>query len=669
MRVVLFGSVLCCAKGGAPAPADIEWAQYSGDPTGTRYSPALQVNRRNVPHLREVWRISLGDSSRHSVTAATALRRSRGPLCARCRPNARRFESTPLMWNGTLYATSVTGKVYALDPVTGRTRWMFDPGVDTNLQYPEGLTSRGLSSWSDPVSLGTSCRRRLFVTTVDARILALDADRGSLCRGFGIEGTVRFAERPVVISHPKYSITSPAAILGDLVIVGATAPKNGARPVPGIVKAFDARTGRQVWSFQPLGGKDSAQTHSTAAVGGGAVWSLMSVDQERDLVFLPTSSAGPDHYGGNRPGENRFASSVVAVRGTTGQVVWSFQVVHHDLWDYDLAAAPVPANIIFDGGTVAALIVGSKTGMIYVLNRETGAPLYPIEERAVPRSDIPGENTSPTQPFSTHLPQLHGTRLTADSAFGATSAERAFCRRWIAALRNDGIFTAPSLEGTLLWPGFWGGLNWDGLAWHPGLRRLVVLMKRVGMVVQLTQRGRAPMPQPSSLGIEASDLEGTPYVVRRMPLVAPSGNPCTPPPWSSLSAIDFDGGTLRWTKAVGTVPWLESHARYADWGSIAFGGAMVTDGGLVFVASSQDDVFRAMDIDTGETLWKTVLPAGWAGDADDLRPRRQAVRRYSGGGKSRHRYSGRLDHSVLSTLMWQPSCSHGLAAMRATPTD
>ena len=270
----------------------------------------------------------------------------------------------------------------------------------------------------------------------------------------------------------------------------------------------------------------------------------------------------------------------------------------------------MPADLTLNGRQVAALIVGSKSGMLYVLHRETGEPLYPIEERQVPQSNVPGEQSSPTQPFSTTLPQLHGIRLTPDSAFGVTAEERDFCRRWIKALRSEGIFSPPSLQGTLLWPGFWGGVNWDGLAWHPGLRRLVVLMKRVGMVVQLTPRGRNPVPQPSSLGVEVSDLRGTPYVARRMPLVAPSGVPCSPPPWSTLSAVDFDGGTLRWTKPLGSVPWLQQYPRHTEWGSVAFGGAMVTAGGLVFVASSQDDVFRAMDIDNGKTLWQVALPAG-----------------------------------------------------------
>jgi quinoprotein glucose dehydrogenase len=403
------------------------------------------------------------------------------------------------------------------------------------------------------------------------------------------------------------------------VIVGSTVRESADPDRPsGVVRAFDVRTGVLRWSFHPItkGANDvtlkSSQNVAASSISGANVWSIISADAERDLVFLPTSSASPDFYGGGRIGRNDFANSVVALRASTGAVVWAFQTVHHDLWDYDVAAQPMLATITRDGQRVDVVIIGTKAGMIFVLDRDTGVPILPVEERAVPPSDVPGEVAWRTQPFSVHPPPLLGTRLTPDSAFGVDSSDLAYCRAALADLRNDGLFTPPSLQGSLEWPGFWGGINWDGLAWDPARERFVTTLKRVAMAVRLHPRDDSAVRSPSDLGREVMQQAGTPYRATRGPLVAPSGNPCTPPPWGSLVSVDVSGidATVRWTRPLGTVPWLSNFPNYREWGSLVFGGPLITAGGLVFVAATQDDMFRAFDIDSGEELWAAKLPAG-----------------------------------------------------------
>jgi quinoprotein glucose dehydrogenase len=338
----------------------------------------------------------------------------------------------------------------------------------------------------------------------------------------------------------------------------------------------------------------------------------MSADESRDLVFLPTSSASPDFYGGERLGHNAHANSIVALRASTGTVVWSFQVVHHDLWDYDVAAQPLLASLRTRIGEVPVVIVGTKTGMLFVLHRETGVPILDVEERGVPRSDVPGEVAWPTQPFPRVPPPLLGERLTPDSAFGVNEEDRVFCRERIRALRNEGIFTPPSFQGTLQWPGFWGGVNWDGLAWDPVNQRVVLTLKRVAMMVTLHERTSHGIGAATILGAEFLAQDGARYGASRAPVVAPSGIPCTPPPWGKLVAVDVssESASVRWSRPLGSVPWLRSHPGHSDWGSIIFGGPIITAGGLVFVGASQDNRLHAFDVDTGELLWEHQLPAG-----------------------------------------------------------
>jgi len=525
------------------------------------------------------------------------------------------------MVDGSLYVTTPRNRVLSMDPVTGATRWEFDPQADLSRRYVEDFVSRGVSFWRKRGGEDEPCATRLFLGTIDARVFALDATTGEPCRAFGDSGVIHLTAG----SDPDqredetadYSITSPPAVLGDVIIVGSAVRKNRRAPAPaGVVRAFDARTGEPRWIFEPMPNAPAHQGQrfsppaTARATGGANAWSFITVDTARDLVFLPTASPAPDHYGGDRPGRNDLANSVVAVRGSTGEVAWSFQVVHHDLWDYDVAAHPMLVDLEHQGEAIPAVVVGTKTGMLFVLNRVTGVPVWPVESRPVPASTVPGEKASPSQPFS-GLPLLHSALLTEDSLFGVTARELERCRRRLGILRNDGIFTPPSLEGTLVWPGYWGGINWDGMAWDPERQLVITTVRRLAMVVQLHRRG-----DPTELLEERRPSQqlfpqvGTPYSVTREPFVAPSGTPCSPPPWGLLVAVDFTNSSMRWQRPLGTVPWLSQYPGHAEWGSLLLGGPLVTGGGLVFIAGAQDDRFRAFDVETGALLWETQLPAG-----------------------------------------------------------
>ncbi len=612
---------------GTGAPADVEWAHYGGDAGGTKYSPLDQIHRGNVAGLEVAWTARAADFPAEMFDAATHGQsddpRAASGACGSCHGSDLRFEATPLMRDGTVYVATPLNRVLALDPATGEVRWSFDPKIDQEQDYSEDFMSRGVAAWNDPAAAaGAVCARRIFIGTMDARLIALDAATGSPCAEFGENGQVRLDVGVGVngrdVDVGDYLVTSPPAVVRDVIVVGSAIGDNRRRDVEsGVVRAFDARTGALRWSFDPIPRDPAHPAYSgwtpeaARATGAANVWSIISADAERDLVFLPTGSAAPDFYGGERPGRNDYANSVVALRGSTGELVWSYQTVHHDLWDYDIAAQPLLVSLRREGREVPAVVVGTKTGMLFVLHRETGEPLFPIEERAVPASDVPGEAAWPTQPFPVLPAPLHGTRLTPDSAFGITEADRAFCRAWIARLRNEGIFTPPSLQGSLVWPGFAGGINWDGIGWDPARQMVVTTVKRLGMFVQLHTRedfearlrNRAP-------GMQYTSQAGTPYGMSRMPMIGPDGVPCTPPPWGQLTAIDLSSGSVRWQRPLGTAPILAHVPESKDWGSLVFGGPLVTAGGLVFIGASQDDRFRAFDIETGEMLWEYQLPAG-----------------------------------------------------------
>jgi quinoprotein glucose dehydrogenase len=335
----------------------------------------------------------------------------------------------------------------------------------------------------------------------------------------------------------------------------------------------------------------------------------MAVDPERHLVFIPTGSASPDFFGGERPGDNKWANSVVALRAGTGELVWGFQLVHHDLWDYDVAAPPLLTTVEHDGKRVPVVIIGDKSGFLFVLDRDTGKPVFPVEERPVPKSDIPGEAASPTQPFPVAPPVLVKQRYSADDAWGINSEEREACRKQLESLRLDGIFTPPSINGTLSVPGNIGGMNWSGYAFDPNAGVLFANVNNLPFKVRLIpradfdQRGKRTNERIGEEG-EYGPQFGAPYAMFRRPLFSPKFIPCIPPPWGTLTAVDMVRGTIKWQVPLGS--WHEGLPP----GDISLGGPIATAGKLVFVAGTAlDPYIRAFDAETGKELWKAQLPA------------------------------------------------------------
>lgn len=575
------------------ATGDIGWTSYGGEPTGTRYSPLAEINTTNVHRMRKVWGVRTGDIE--------AL----GEMGSRAR-----FQTTPSVHEGLMYVITPLNRVLALDATTGSRVWMHDPEVRAGTIYDEGLTSRGVAIWTAANSnVARVCHTRVFAVTVDARLLALDGLTGRPCPDFGTSGYVDLdplgRESEGGPFPGSFSVTSPPTVVGDIVAVGSAINK-GSRPRPaaGEVRAYDASTGEEVWRFQPL---DVAE--NGIEYGGGNVWSVMSADTSEGVLYAPTAGPAPDHYGGDRPGANEYANSVLALDSKSGSLVWGWQAVRHDLWDYDVAAQPLLAALRLENREIPVVFVGTKTGMIFVLHRGTGVPVLEVQERQVAASDVDGEIAAPTQLFATRPPPLAGTFLSPDSAFGIDPVEREFCRRALAALRNEGMFTPPSLGGSLLWPGVWGGINWGSMAWHPVEQILVTSVMRVGMGVQLHSEENRTVPRVSRPGEQFHAYPGIRYSASRWPLVGPSGLPCTPPPWSSLVAVRFPEGLVEWSVPLGTIPGTERISGSEEWGSIAFGGPLVTAGGLVLIAASQDKRVRAFDIRTGDLLWSHELPA------------------------------------------------------------
>jgi quinoprotein glucose dehydrogenase len=602
----------------APPPLDFsgpisDWPEYAGTWEAQHYSPLTQINRENVGHLKVAWTYHTGDVSdgKGNVPSTTA------------------FEATPILVEGTLYVCSPFNRVIALDPETGVERWSYDPKVDLSGRYANQLICRGVSTWLDPErGKDQVCRRRVFTSTNDARLIALDARTGQPCPDFGDEGTVDLTEGVgSILWLGEYQLTSLPAIVHDLVILGSAVSDNARTDAPsGVVRAFDVRSGELRWSWDPVpeGFAETEAARKDGAdwvLGTPNVWAPMAVDEGRDLLFIPTGNPAPDYFGGNRGGIDHYGSSVVALRASTGEVVWAFQTVHHDLWDFDVPAQPTLATIVRNGRTMPGVIQATKMGHLFVLHRETGAPLFPVEERPVPQDGVPGEILSPTQPFPVKPPALTYQDLEPDDAWGITPWDRRACRRKIESLRFDGIFTPPTLQGSLMYPGNAGGSNWGGVAVDPERQLVVANMSHLPFVVTLLPAKDYERERAANPGVEISPQRGTPYAMRREPLLSPLGLPCNPPPWGTLAAVDLVSGDIRWQVPLGTPRDIAPVPIPIRMGVPNLGGPLVTASGLVFIGAAMDNYLRAFDVETGEELWKGRLPAGGQASPMTYRPR------------------------------------------------
>jgi quinoprotein glucose dehydrogenase len=567
------------------------WPVYGHDPGSMRYSPLTDITRGNVARLDVAWTFRTDDMSD-----------------GRGRPRSG-FESTPIVVDGSLYLTTASNRIIALDPETGRQRWAYDPQVETKGDYGDGLVNRGVATWLDNQA-GTSvaCRRRIYEATLDARLVAVDGATGKPCEQFGRGGQVSLTDVPRYRAG-VYHMTSPPAVVDDVVVVGSSINDNGRIDTPsGAVRAFDVRSGALRWTWEPIPpNQEGSGAAATWRTGAANAWSILSVDPARHLVIIPTGSASPDYYGGLRPGDDKWANSVVALQASTGALAWGFQLVHHDLWDYDTASGPLLATLTRNGRRVPVVIQGNKTGFLYVLDRETGVPVFPIEERPVPASDVPGEKASPTQPFPTQLPAVAPQRLAVNDAWGPTEEDRTACRNLLAGLRNEGIFTPPTVDGTLVYPGQLGGMNWSGYAYDPVRQLLIVNANNLPAKVRLIPRdGPARPREDGEYGLQL----GSPYIMFRRFLQSPSHLPCSPPPWGSLAAVDLASGRLRWQAPLGSMRDFGGAHPTAPPGSLMLGGPIVTAGAVIFVAGTVDASLHAVDVDSGRELWSGKLPSG-----------------------------------------------------------
>lgn len=576
-----------------------EWPQVGGNAGGQRWSPLSDIRKDNVAGLQPAWTYHHGDFSKgNSTHGATA------------------FQATPLLVEGTLYFCTPYNRIIALDAASGAERWKFDPKAKLDGVYAP--VCRGVAYWKDaqqPAS-AAECRERIYEATLDARLLAVDAKTGKPCAGFGKAGAVNLLNGLGDVGLAEYYSTSPPLVIRDVVVTGAFV-KDGQRTTApsGALRAYDARSGelRWVWDPVPPGSKavsaEDLRQGGTLTPGTPNVWALMSADTENGLIYAPTGNPAPDHYGGSeRKGLDYYGTSVVALDAATGAVRWHFQTVHHDLWDYDVAAQPVLYEHRGPKGNIPAVVVATKLGFVFLLNRLTGEPIFPVEERKVPASAIAGEGASPTQPFPTRPAPLHPLNITRDELWGLTFWDKGKCQAQFDSFNYQGVFTPPSFKDTLEYPGLGGGINWGSVSVDPVRNRMVVNLQIAPFLVRLVPRAQAPATGSGGDLVGIAPQEGTPYVAVRGPYISPLKTPCVPPPWGRLVAIDLDSGDKLWDRTLGNLNSMAPFGNRWDTGTPNSGGSLQTAGGLAFVGATMDKYFRAFDTDTGAELWRYELP-------------------------------------------------------------
>jgi quinoprotein glucose dehydrogenase len=564
---LLAGSVLPALS--QPIPKKGDWPSYGRDPGGARYSSLDQINTTNVTRLQRAWAYHTGEQGRA-------------------------FEVTPLMVDNVLYLSTKNERYVALDADTGKELWKYDPKAN-------GRENRGVSYWHGDVKTPP----RILLGTGDGRLIALDAKTGVPAADFGDNGVVDL-KAGITDKFPKatYAITSPPAIYRDLVILGPATQEGPSLGPSGDTRAFDVRTGKLRWRFHtlPQPGEPGSETWPPDGWkdrSGPSQWGNATVDVERGLVFLPIGNPADSFYGADRKGTNLYANSVVALDALTGKLVWYYQIVHHDLFDYDLSAPPALVEVKRNGETIPAVAQITKMGLLFILDRRTGQPVFGAEERPVPKSDVPGEESWPTQPFPVKPPPLSRMSLTADEITTRTPEAHKFCLEWFNRLRQQGPYTPFGLAPSLMMPGTMGGGNWGGVSFDPNLGYIFVNTSSLGGVGQMVQADPgAPMPYKNQGGYTRF-LDQEQY-------------PCQQPPWGELTAVNANTGDIAWRVPLGSYDALEAQG-LKNLGASNMGGSIATAGGLVFIAATTDSKFRAFDSRTGKELWMTRLDA--TGDA------------------------------------------------------
>lgn len=588
----------------APATArGGDWLSYGNDAGGSRFSPLTQITPGNVAGLQVAWtyRTGAGPDGKFS-----------------------NLEVTPLKVGSSLYLCTSTNDVIALDAESGRQLWRFRSGLKSK-DYPYG-NCRGVVYYRVPAATG-ECSERIYTNTVAADLLALDAHTGRLCSGFGKGGRVSLLKGMGTVERGYYFQTSaPTIIRGKIIMGGWVADGQFWGEPAGVIRAFDAVTGTFDWAFD-MGRPDrtsepaEGETYTKSTPNS---WAPMSADEELGLVYVPTgNTGGTDYFGAQRrPFDEKYSTSTVAIDAETGKVRWSFQYVHHDLWDYDVASQPSLVDLPEAGGVRKALIQPTKRGQLFMLDRVTGKPIAEVAEKPVPQNGkVPEERLSRTQPFSVGMPPLTGPDLSERMMWGLTPLDQLWCRIKFRSLRYDGPMTPPGLQGNIVYPGYAGGMNWSSASIDQDRNLLIVNSLRLANSVRLVPRAEAdregivPMSEKGHVNLGGTVAQAhTPYAVDVRPLLSPLDTPCQQPPYGMLSAIDLKTRKLVWTHPIGTArdagPFGLKTYLPLPMGMPQKGGSVVTRAGLVFIAATKDAAIRAFDSRTGAQLWDANLPAG-----------------------------------------------------------
>ncbi|HTV55528.1 MAG TPA: pyrroloquinoline quinone-dependent dehydrogenase, partial [Terriglobia bacterium] len=564
-----------------------EWRSYGHDPGGVRFSPLRQINPANVQQLQRAWTYDVPTTRGSWIQA---------------------FESTPLMVDDVLYFATQTGMAIAVDAETGKQLWAFDP-FQGAAEKPSPAPNRGVAYWEGNSPLACAgerpgWQRRIFYTTPDARLFALNAATGKPCKTFGNGGAIDLREG-VADQWPKlqYDVTSPPAIYKDLIIMGSEVQEYPSKGPSGAIRAFDARSGKLVWKFDtvPKPGQPGHNTWQDAGRkdrSGVNAWGPISVDVKHGLAFLPVSSPSYDFYGADRKGQDLFGDSLVAVNAANGKLVWYYQIVHHDLWDIDLPAQPMLVMLRRAGREIPAVVVVGKAGFVFVFNRLTGKPLFPIEERPVPQSHLPGEATWPTQPYPAKLPPLAETLVTRNEITTVTPESHKDCLEKFGAALPARIFNPWGPKLTVEVPGTMGGTDWGGASFDPFSGYLFANTTELGAVGEMKRQ-----PPGSPEAYKWSSPWGS-YAR----FWDDNGYPCQQPPWGTLNAVNLNTGDLAWKVPLGVVDDLKAEG-IPKTGIYTLGGSIATASGLVFIGATADRRFRAFDARTGKQLWVTRLEA------------------------------------------------------------
>lgn len=600
----------------APGMPDGDWQAYGRTEFGDRYSPLDQITPGNISQLEEVWRIRTGD------------------LPTADDPMELTNENTPLKVNGMLYACTAHSRVLALDPDTGAEIWRFDPQIQSPTGSFKGfahMTCRGVSYYDEETysksnvgappaelseagkAVASSCPRRLFLPTADARLIAINADTGKVCEDFGVRGAVDLKAGIGPFTPGGYYSTSPAAITRNLVIIGGHVTDNESTDEPsGVIRAFDVHDGRLIWNW------DSGNPDETEPLAPGKLytrnspnmWSLASVDEKLGLVYLPLGNQMPDQWGGHRtPGAEKFSAGLVALNVNTGKLVWNYQFTHHDLWDMDVGSQPTLLDLKTPEGVKPALIAPTKQGSLYVLDRRDGTPIIPIREVQVPQGAVEGDHTSPTQARSDL--NLLRPALTERDMWGGSPFDQLLCRIQFRSLRYEGQYTPPSVQGSLIYPGNVGVFNWGSVSVDPVRQILFTSPNYMAFVSQLVPRDKVPTG--SKRESETSGVQpntGAPYAVIMHPFMSPIGLPCQAPSWGDVAGIDLTSGKVAWLHKNGTSRDNTPVPIGFTVGVPSMGGSITTAGGVAFLSGTLDQYLRGYDVKDGKQLWQARLPAG-----------------------------------------------------------